>query len=260
MPSMLEHQWKVWRKNWRKSWQLRFLKLAAAIACVSISAFAQNSNPRQPLGSMQSRGMVSVGGMTATSETSLYPGDIVRTGPDGSGNLDMPGRGSLTLGPNTSVTFLSKASSDRLASLQSGNVALRFVTQASTTTIELGRFVLTTETNTPAAAEVARSEDGSAHIRCLGGSVGVIESEGIQALYLKPGEEAEITSDGKLRRVAPTAPPASSNVAPETQTAASVAGKSHTGLILLGVGGGVAGGVAALVATRHGQPMSPSAP
>jgi len=249
---MLEHR--------RNHWQLKFLKLAAVLACVSVSAFAQNSNPRQPLGSMQTRGMVSVGGISATSETSLYQGDSVRTGADGSGSLDMPNRGSLMIGPNTDITFLSMASNDRLASLQSGHIALRLVTQASNTTIELGRFVLTTETNTPAAAEVDRSMDGSAHIRCLGGSVGVIESEGIQALYLKPGEEAEITSDGKLSRVAPAAAPASNNVAPEGSATATVAGKSHTGLILLGVGGAVAGGVAALVATHHGQPTSPSAP
>jgi hypothetical protein len=87
------------------------------------------------------------------------------------------------IGPDTEITFLSNASSAPLAFRGSGNIALRLLTQASNTTIELGRFVLTTETNTAAAAEVDKSADGSTHVRCLGGSIGVIESGG-HASYL----------------------------------------------------------------------------
>jgi hypothetical protein len=242
-----------------RCWKRKTLLLGFALFLGGLRLSAQATG-RQAIGSLQTRGSVSVEGIPATSEVSLYPGDTVRTGADGAGSFVMPNRGTLVIGANTEITFLSGAPGARLASLHRGNIALRLGAQESNTTIELGKFALTTEANNPASAEIDMSADGSAHVRCLGGSVGVIEVEGMQAIFLKPGEGIEATAAGNLRRVVSAAPSEPTSGAPSSNATPTKAGKSHNGLIMLGVGGGVAGGVAALLAIHHGQPMSPAAP
>jgi hypothetical protein len=220
------------------------------------------ANAQQTIGSLQTQGFVAVGGTPVTSGLSLYAGDTIQTGADGSGSLGMQGRGTLVIGANTEIAFLSGQLGERFASLHRGSIALRLAATAPVSPLELGKFVVTNEIGVEMGAEVERSPDGTAaHVRCLNGSVGVIALEGAGSIFLHPGEELDLSGDSSMRRhgaAAPSQPTTSTG--PSTGSTPTAAGKSHTAVILLGVGGGAAAAVAALLITQHGQAISPTAP
>jgi hypothetical protein len=203
------------------------------------------------IGSLQSRGEVFVGGVPATSEVTLFPGEVIRTGDDGAANLAIRDRGLLVIAANTEIAFPPGQSGGPLASLHSGIIALRLSAKAMPTSIELGKIALTTASNTAAAAEVEMSADASAHVRCLAGSVGLIAVKSVQPVFLKPGEEATTSADGKIAVIGADASAAGIPAAAGTSKAASIA---------LLAGGGAAAGVAALITVSHAPPMSPTAP
>jgi hypothetical protein len=218
------------------------------------------SNGRPAIGSLQTQGTVSVEGIPATSGTNLYSGDTVRTGADSAANLNMPDRGSFAISANTEITFLPVRSGAHFASLHQGSIALRLRADAPASTIEVGNVVLTTEPNTETAAEVVMAADGSAHIRCLAGSIGIIAPARAQVVFLQPGDGAETSTDGGVRRIVSAATPQSTAGAPLPGQTTTATGRSHAGLIVLGIGVGVGGAVAALLVSRQEQPVSPMAP
>jgi hypothetical protein len=239
-----------------RGWRKIALLLGFVLILGSMRLLAQTSG-RPAIGSLQIRGTVFLEGNPVTSGTSLYPGDTLRTGADGTADVNLPDRGSLVVSANTEIAFYSDS---RFASLHQGSIALRLNAGAQNSSIELGRFVLTTEPSAEAAAEVVMSRDGSAHIRCLAGSVGVISIDGPQSIFLQPGEEAVTSPDGRMRRVAAVVPSQSAGGAPSPGQTPMATGKFHYGLVILGVGAGVGGAVAALVVSHRGQPVSPATP
>lgn len=222
----------------------------------SIQAPAQTSGP-QAIGALEAEGSVSVNGTPAAAGVTIYPGDTIRTAANGAAVLTMPDRGSLVIAADSEITFFPSGRGAHFASLRRGSIGLRVLPEALETTIELGNFVLRPVSGGTAGAEM--SADGSVHVRCVAGSFGVIEMRGEQSVFLHLGEEAEVSADGKLRRVVPSVPPQPApgpSPAPSGPTTVP-AGKSRAPWIILGVGAGVAGAVAALLIHHNAkQPIS----
>ncbi len=235
-------------------------RAVSALLVVLLADAGLFADPRpqgqQPLGVLRAQGEVYVNGAPLTGESTVFAGDTLRTGPLGSAGLTLTARGALVLAANTEISL---ASAPRyFASLRQGTITFRTLAGARNAQVEVSQFIVVPATEAEVSAEMFRAADGSARITGMAGSVGVLALEGEASVFLRPGQTAQISAQGKL--VAGAAPPVSQPPGPAP--APPAAGGSRTALILVAVAGG--GAAAALVALagkkKDSQAVSPSAP
>ena len=227
------------------------LTLASLIAAPRI--LAQGSRG-EVIGVLRATGEVYVNDSPVTGEVTLFASDAVRTGAKGAAGLTIPGRGMLTIGAQTRLSF---GTGPYFAKLESGNVGLRTFAGAKTIDIQLGQFIVIQETELEAAAQVTLASDGSIHVRCTEGTVGIINLSGPQSPFIHRGGSVSISSSGEMKvHQVPMAPANTSNL-PQVSN-----NKSHkTAWILLGVAGaGGAGAAVVLASSGHKAAISPSSP
>lgn len=212
---------------------------------------------RQPIGSLRASGEVLVNEFRVPETTTVYPGDAVRTGLDGSAGVEVPNKGTILISPQTQISFNP---SGYLAKLTEGSVSLKTTKPVTDFQIQIGQFVVIPQPDVEnVAAEIERTADGSARVKALTGSVGVIDLGGVQTVFISAGEEVVISSDGVLSRVgaAPRlpAPPTPQPAGPEVRSIPT------RWLYVAGAGGG-AGVAVALAAGGDGASptLSPSIP
>lgn len=242
--------------------------VSASYAEASNSAAAPQE-AKVALGRMESSGAVQVNDAPVANDTTLFEGDVVRTGGDGFARLDVKNRGTISIFPNTKLSFTGTWR--HFASLQGGKISFLAFPAASKFQINVGYYVLTPSADTSSAAEVEMAADGSAVVRATQGNIGVIALEGPTALFLNAGEGARLSASGDASTVQPqnaqTAkaapgtkqPPPKSE--PQTQpsgTTQPTVGKSgsHPGVI---VGIAVAAGAGAAFALAKGKSSSNTA-
>lgn len=218
---------------------------------------------RQPLGSFNAVGEVYVNDAPAPAEGTIFTGDTLRTGANGTAAFTSSGRGALKIAPRSQLGF---AGTDRyLAELKAGTAVMSTQSGAAGVSLRAGNFVVVAVTEgEQSTSSVASAADGSFAVNCLEGSVGVLPlQEGANGLFLQAGQAVNISSQGELsaaKQPAPATP--ASTPAPPPATRAKVK-KSNTGLILLLVAGGVAAGAGAALGKGKGgssQPVSPAVP
>ncbi len=225
------------------------LCLADGGAFASAAPISQaGSQPSQAAaGSMQTTGDVSLNGMKAAGEQTVYVGDTVRT-TAGMAIVDLPGAGMLNIAEDSQLVFGGAGSS--IGTLKYGTAELR--SQAGKNpALQFGNWMVSVTAQ--GVARLTVGPDGAARVECVQGSVTVMPVSGGVPTLLNPGQVVLVSADGVLGKVEAASAATSGNPKP--------AGKrSHTGYIILGVAGG--GGIAAAVvlATRHNTPESPSAP
>jgi hypothetical protein len=215
------------------------------------------------IGSIQLQGAVTLNGVSAASGATVFAGDLVRTGPDGSALVSLPGRGSIVVAADSELIFPSVSIGSHFVVLHRGKVAFRLLPEASETTAEIGGLVLRPVIGQGVEFEVVIAGDGSAVVQCLSGSVGIIQIQGANSTFLNAGQSAKISVNGSVELIqAPGAPPAGTPAPNTTQSSVPPpSGKSHTAVILLVVGiAGVGAAVAVIVAEHKSAPVSPSGP
>ncbi len=219
---------------------------------------ASQAPERTPLGALRTTGEAYVNDLRVTGESTIFIGDTLRTGPDGAARVTVSGRGSLVVSSQTRISFV--ADPRYFATLQQGSVGLRSLTGAKNFQLRVGSFSVVPDPGAEAAAEVELAADGSARINCTEGSVGVIELEGTQSVFLPPGGTTTISAEGALQAGAPGAPAPAAPAPTAPTPEAGKAKKSRTGLyVLLGLGGAGAAGAAAGLAGHGAAPsVSPS--
>jgi hypothetical protein len=195
---------------------------------------------------MQATGDVSLNGMKAAGEQTVYVGDTVRT-TAGMAIMSLPGAGMLNIAEDSQFVF---GGASTIGTLKYGTAELR--SQAGKNpALQFGNWMVSVTAQ--GVARLTVGPDGAARVECVQGSVSVMPLSGGNATLLNPGQAVLVSADGVLGKVEAASATAAGNPTP--------AGKrSHTGYIILGVAGG--GGVAAAIvlATRHTTPVSPSAP
>ena len=230
-----------------------FASLALTLVIAAPRLLAQESRG-EPIGALRVTGEVYVNDSPVTGQVTLFASDAVRTGAKGAAGLTIPGRGMLTIGAQTRISF---GVGSYFAKLEAGNVGIRTLAGAKTIDIQFGQFVVIQETEVEAAAEVTLASDGSAQVQCTEGTVGIINLSGPQSPFIHPGDSVSISSSGEMQvNQVPLAPANTSNLPQVSNT-----GSHKTAWILLGVAG--AGGAAAAVAlasSGHKAAVSPSAP
>jgi hypothetical protein len=210
---------------------------------------------------LRATGEVYLNGLRAAAEQTLFPGDTVRTGPDGAAALTSPGFGLLIIPPQSEVSFRA---APYLATLKQGSVEVRSFQQSRDLGIQFGNTVMhLASPETESVEALTLRADGSARVACGLGSVGFRSVDGVELGVLQPNQAVEVTADGKLRAIEsiPITPDIQISSAPATPPVAT--GKSsHTGYIGLAViaGGGAAAAMALLLRKSGNQPVSPSSP
>jgi ferric-dicitrate binding protein FerR (iron transport regulator) len=201
---------------------------------------------REPLGSLSSIGEVYVNSSAAPVESTIFPGDRVRTGETGTATFTVSGKGTLKISPRSEVVF--PGSYQFTAELKSGTVVLNSISGPSGITLRVENFVLVSSVRQQSAAtRIEGAANGSFLVSCLDGSVGVLTMESKSGQFLSAGQSLRISAGEALSFVSPATTTTGHNF--------------HSGWLYLGLGG--AGAAAAAAGLAHGggrQSVSPSAP
>ena len=216
---------------------------------------------RQPLGSFNAVGEVYVNDAPAPAEGTIFSGDTLRTGANGTAAFTPSGRGSLKIAPRGQLGF---AGTERyLAEVKAGTAVMSTQSGAAGVSLRAGNFVVVAVTEgEQSTSSVESAPDGSFAVNCLEGSVGVLPlQEGANGLFLQTGQTVNISPQGELS-VAKLAVAPASTPSPPPAPGAKVK-KSNSTLILLLVAGGVAAGAGAALGGKEGgssPPISPAVP
>lgn len=220
-------------------------------------AWRQRMLERKAAGRLVPSGEVFVNDLPVTVETTVYPGDVVRTGAGGAGRVEVAGRGSILLASETQLEFSQE---ERFfATLQKGRLVLSSLPGATNFQIRVGFFLAVPSAETAASAEFSLAADGNGMVQVSQGMVGVIAMEGPAAAFLRAGERAQLMPSGEIQplRGAPSQPPA--ETLPAEGKAVKKGGRGA--LVGLAVGGAAAAGLAAAMGKGgDSRPVSPSSP
>lgn len=226
--------------------------LFLAFTALSAPAHGQAASPdpqRQSLGSLTTAGDVFVNESKAPSEVTIFSGDVVRTGDNGTAILTSNANNSFEMAHQSQVDFAGDLR--YFAELKSGSISVKSMGGGAGAVLRVGNFVVVpTNRDERTAVTVTGAADGSFLLTCIAGNTGVVPLQQGQGVFLQAGQSARISPQAELSAVeTPAGGPAKS------------AGKNNKLWIYLGLAGaGVAGGVAAAIATQSHAPISPSAP
>ncbi len=240
-----------------------YRRVLCGLLCLQFSTstlgFAQTT-PRQPLGALTATGEVYVNGTRVTGESTIFVGDELRTGAGGAASITASERGVLVVNENTQLSLV--AETRYFGTLQQGSVRLRAVQAARSFQLRTGIFVVAPVTENEAVGDIARAANGAVQVKCLGGSIAVIELEGPQAVFLFSNQSVDISADGKLGPATtagstpqpPTTPPAKQPPPKAPETSGGGANKG----VIVGVVAAAGAGAALALGRKSGRtPISP---
>jgi hypothetical protein len=264
---------------------MRVALLAAGLFCalplVAGAPRAARKAQNQAVGSMTTVGPVTINGVPAPADLTIFPGDALKTGDMGSAAFSMSGKGAFKILSNSEMVFPPDPRYS--AELKAGSVVMNSFNGATDISLRVGNYVVTPVIEAQqSTSQVVRHADGSFTVTCLEGSVGMIPLEGTTGRVLQAGESVNILPSGELDiakapRVTGAAPKqtptpenkpspaeqASTTQPPPEAPVPPVQHKDKTKeYILIGVIAGGAVGIAAGVAgAGHGNSsVSPSTP
>jgi ferric-dicitrate binding protein FerR (iron transport regulator) len=236
--------------------------LLASLSAAATSSRTRSQSNKQALGSLTVSGEAYVNGAAAPSESTIFVGDTLRTGADGTATFTLSGKGSFKVAPQSEIVFSGE--SQYVAVLEGGTVILNSFPGATDVTLRIGNYIAGPVVQAEeSSAKIERHSDASVVVTCLSGSVGLIPLEGTTGQVIQADQTVAISSGGEIgqpQAVAKSEPATPASQAPQ-HTAAQ---KSNKGWIILGVvGAGAAIGAAAAAAGgggKGGEPVSPSSP
>ena len=256
--------------------------LLGALPLMAGAPRAARKAQNQALGSVTTVGPVTVNGVPAPADLTIFPGDTLKTADLGSAAFSISGKGSFKLLSNSELVF---APDPRYtAELKAGSVVMNSFNGATDVSLRVGDYVVAPVIQAQqSTSQVVRHADGSFTVTCLEGSVGLIPLEGATGRVLQSGESVNILPSGeldiaKVPGAAPTQTPmpettpsttpspaeqVSTKQPPPEAPVPAVQHKDKTKqYILIGVVAGGAVGIAAGVAgAGHGKSaVSPSVP
>jgi hypothetical protein len=256
--------------------------LLGALPLMAGAPRAARKAQNQALGSVTTVGPVTVNGVPAPADLTIFPGDTLKTADLGSAAFSISGKGSFKLLSNSEIVF--PPDPRYTAELKAGSVVMNSFNGATDVSLRVGNYVVAPVIQAQqSTSQVVRHADGSFTVTCLEGSVGLIPLEGATGRVLQSGESVNILPSGeldiaKVPGAAPTQTPTpettpSTTPSPAEQVStkqpppeAPVPAVQHKDktkqYILIGVVAGGAVGIAAGVAgAGHGKSaVSPSTP
>ena len=254
--------------------------LLCALPLMAGAPRAARKAQNQALGSMTTVGPVTINGVPAPADLTIFPGDTLKTGDMGSAAFSVSGKGSFKILSNSEMVFPPDPRYS--AQLKAGSVVMNSFNGVTDISLRVGNYVVAPVIEAQqSTSQVVRHADGSFTVTCLEGSVGMIPLEGATGRVLQSGESINILPSGELdiAKAPGAAPAATPTPTPETKPSpaetasttqpppeATVPPAQHKDktkeYILIGVIAGGAVGIAAGVAgAGHGHSsVSPSTP
>ena len=245
-----------------------FVLTLSALCAVSSEGRAPAARTQAPqsIGSISSTGSVSINGVPAPADATIFSGDTVRTSETGTAAISISGKGAIKLAPNTEMSF---APDPRYTGeLRTGMVVMNSFGGTTDISVRAGAYVVAPVIQAlQSASKIERQADGSFTISCLDGSVGLIPLEGATGRVLQSGQSVKLLPSGQFEQV-PKGAEAPATAPPETPSPSTPApppvhaNSNKNAYILLGLAGGGAAIIAAAVAGHgHGSSsVSPSTP
>lgn len=225
--------------------------LAPASAAAGTQDQAQSAR-KYPLGSLSATGEVYVNDKPAPVESTVFPGDTIRTGENSTAVFTMTGNGTLKIGAQTQVTLPGEP--QFAAELRSGTAVIDSLSGPSGIKIRVGDIVVVPAVRSRVtSAKIERQADGTYLVTCMDGDISTLSLQGTAGRLLEAGQSVSVTPGGKMLVQKQSGERSSGSGMPGAL-------KGRTGWTLLGLAGGGAG-VAALVLGHAGaKPVSPSGP
>jgi len=222
---------------------------------------SSQDSPKQALGSLTSVGEVYVNDSLAPVESTIFSGDVLRTGAAGTATFVTSGRGSFKITSRSELLFAGTP--QYVAQLKAGIVVMSSLSGPTSINLRAGNFMIVAVTEGEQSTSKIETAGDGFLVTCVEGSVGVLPTEGPNGLFLQAGQSVGISPQGELSAApALTPPPSAPAQAPaQPATPPAVQKKSYTGWIVLGAAaaGGV-GAVAALAGHKGSPPVSPATP
>ena len=224
---------------------------APARAAATAQQQAQGSR-KYPLGSLSATGEVYVNDKPVPVESTVFPGDTVRTGENSTAVFTMTGNGTLKIGSQTRVALPGEP--QFAAELQTGTAVIDSLSGPSGIKLRVGGVVVVPAVRSRVtSAKIERQADGTFLVTCLDGDISTLALQGTAGRLLEAGQGISVTPSGQMLFQKQSGGKSLGSGMP-----GQLKGKS--GWTLLGLAGGGAG-VAALVLGHGGKPpVSPSGP
>src|SRR6202790_1341467 len=180
---------------------MRVALLAAGMLCalplMAGAARAARKAQNQALGSMTTVGPVSINGVPAPADLTIFPGDHLKTNDLGSAAFSVSGKGSFKILSNSEMVFPPDPRYS--AELKAGSVVMNSFNGATDISLRVGNYVVAPVIQAQqSTSQVVRHADGSFTVTCLEGSVGMIPLEGATGRVLQSGESVNILPSGEL--------------------------------------------------------------
>src|SRR5256885_2463734 len=168
----------------------------------SPQAQAQPAQAPQSIGSISSTESVSINGAPAPPDATIFPGDTVSTGANGTATVSISGKGAIKLASNSEISF---APDPRYTGeLKAGTAVLNSFGGATDISVRAGTYVVAPVIQSQqSASKIERQTDGSFTISCLDGSVGLIPLEGATGRVLQSGQAVKLLVSGQLEAAVP---------------------------------------------------------
>src|SRR6202047_489484 len=171
--------------------------LLTALPLMAGAPRAARKAQNQALGSVTTVGPVTINGVPAPADLTLFPGDTLKTADLGSAAFSISGQGSSKLLSSSEMVF--PADPRYSAELKAGSVVMNSFNGATDISLRVGNYVVAPVIQAQqSTSQVVRHADGSFTVTCLEGSVGLIPLEGATGRVLQSGESVNILSSGEL--------------------------------------------------------------
>jgi hypothetical protein len=225
---------------------------------VSCAALYAQEEGRQPIGSLTATDEVYVNDVAAPSTSTIFAGDMLRTGETGAATLVLDGKGSFRISPHTEMTFTGQP--QHVAELKLGKVVMDGQ-GATGINVRTGNSVVVPLAEGEESTSVIEApSDGSFLVSCETGSVSVLPLEGGKGVFIEAGQSASISAQGELSVVSSAAPPSTTALTEPARKPEPAARQTHGLRRWILIGAVAAGaGVAAVMLTANGSASSSAA-
>lgn len=218
----------------------------------SASQEQTQSAKRQPLGSLTATGEVYVNDKLAPAESTVFVGDVIRTGEASIAIFTMTGNGALKIGAQSQIVI--SGDPEFAAELRSGTAVIDSISGPSGIKLRVGNFaVVPAVRSRVTSGKVEGQSGGTFQITCLDGDISTIPLQGGIGQLLEAGQSVSISAGGGL--------------VVQKQSGVKSSGSSHTavfrdrtGWTLLGLAAAGAGAAGLALTHGGGTPVSPSTP
>jgi hypothetical protein len=212
---------------------------------------AQNSR-KHPLGSLSATGEVYVNDKPVPVESTVFPGETIRTGANSTAIFTMTGNGTLKIGSQTQVVLTGDP--QFAAELQSGTAVIDSLSGPSGIKLRVGGVVVVPAVRSRVtSAKIEGQSDGTFLVTCLDGDISTLSLEGTAGRLLEGGQAVSVTPSGQMLVQKQSGGKSIGSGIP-----GPLQGKKGWTLLTLAGGGA---GVAALVLGHSSKPpVSPSGP